>query len=332
MNIQGFDIQIKHIDIAASISCNLKCKMCGYREVVINDKGLKKEDILRMLSEAKELGLESIAFSGGEVLLRSDIFEIVSFAKELKIGEISIVTNGTLVTEENTRRLIECGATDFHVSLEGMEPVNDYLRGEDTFKKSINAIKIFKEYEGRISIHTNTVISRLNYRTLFEFTRYVYEELGVRSITYSPLNTDMMGSNLEKYRDELVVQPYEIPAVTEEIQKIISYSRQKGICFQPESYLSRIPDFFAGKRLIPRQPCHIPLEYLGIDSCGNVFPCWSEYLCVGNITKSSLTDIVSSETFLKLCEKALAKKCKGCLVSCYSYVYEEQTQGEVECV
>lgn len=134
--MKDIDVRIKHINIAVSISCNLKCKMCDYREPITHEEGLSKEDVFRLLRDARELGLENIAFSGGEVLLRKDIYEMVSYARELGIPEIAIVTNGTLVNEENAIRLVEAGMTSVNISLEGVEHINDYIRGEGTYKKA----------------------------------------------------------------------------------------------------------------------------------------------------------------------------------------------------
>jgi MoaA/NifB/PqqE/SkfB family radical SAM enzyme len=319
---EDINVKLKHIDIAISINCNLNCKMCGYREPIGDEKGLKTEDVFRLLRDAKELGLENISFSGGEALIRKDIFDIVSYAKELKINEIAIVTNGTLVNEENARKLIEAGITSVNISLEGFEPINDYIRGEGTYKKTAQAIRIFRKYQDRLKISVNVVISKYNYKDLFKFTRFLYEELGVKYISYSPLNPVMMGTNLEKYKNELVVTLKDIPLISEEIEKIISYSKEKMNNLVPESYLRKIPDYFKGLSMPPQKPCLIPSKSCGIDSAGNVFPCWIFYKSAGNIKNESLKDIVAKEIYLKQCEDAIFKKCKGCLVSCYPDIHE----------
>ncbi len=324
-------VRIKRIDIAVSINCNLKCKMCGYREPIENEKELKKEDVFRLLVEARDLGLERIVFSGGEVLMRKDIFDIVSYARDLNLREIAVVTNGTMVNEENAKKLVESGTTNVSISLEGEEHINDFIRGEGTYKKAVEAIKMFKKYEEKLVISINVVISKYNYRNLFEFTKFIYEDLGIRYITYSPLNKDMMGSNLEKYHNEFVVLPEDVPHINSEIEKIIEYSNSKEEDFVSEAYMRKIADYFLGERIVPMKPCLIPSESCGIDSAGNVFPCWVEYKCAGNITKEPLKDIIAKDIYKKQCEAALSKKCKGCLVSCYTAVHQSETgQGAME--
>jgi MoaA/NifB/PqqE/SkfB family radical SAM enzyme len=331
MGIEDFKIRIKHIDIAVSIYCNLKCKMCGYREPIANEEGLTKEDVFSLLKEARELGLESIAFSGGEVLMRKDIFEIISYARDLNISKIAVITNGTMLNEENAKRLVEAGMTNVSISLEGTKHINDFIRGEGTYNKTVEAIKIFKKYEEKLIISVNIVISKYNYRNLFEFTKFVYEDLGVGYITYSPLNKDMMGTNLEKYHNEFVVLPEDIPYINKEIEKIIDYSNSKDEDFVSEAYMRKITDYFLGKRIVPEKPCLIPSESCGIDSAGNVFPCWVEYKSAGNITKEPFRDIIAKDIYKKQCEAALHKKCKGCLVSCYTAVHQSETgQGAMD--
>ncbi len=331
MGTTDLEVRIKRIDMAVSINCNLKCKICGYREPIAHEEGLEKEDVFRLLREAKELGLQSIAFSGGEVLMRKDIFEIIAYARDLNIGEIVVVTNGTMVNQENAKKLMESGMTNVSISLEGSEHINDFIRGEGSYKKTVEAIRILKKYEEELIISVNVVISRYNYRNLFEFTKFIYEDLGIRNITYSPLNKDMMGTNLEKYHDEFVVLPKDIPYIKREVERIIEYSNSKDDDFVSEAYMRRITDYFMGKRIIPQKPCLIPFESCGIDSAGNVFPCWVEYKCAGNITKEPLKDIIAKDIYIKQCETALLKKCKGCLVSCYSAVHQSETgQGAID--
>jgi len=328
MGIEELKARIKHIDIAVSLYCNLKCKMCDYKDPNANEAALRKEDVFRLLKDATELGLESVAFSGGEVLMRKDIYEIISYARDLNISLIEVITNGTLLNEENAKRLVEAGMTNVSISLEGPEHINDFIRGEGTYKKVVEAIKILKKYEEKIVIAVNIVISKYNYSNLFEFTKFVYEDLGIGYITYNPLNKDMMGANLEKYHNELVVLPEDIPSINKEIEKIIDYSNSKGIYSISEAYMRKIPDFFLGKRIAPEKPCLIPSESCGIDRAGNVFPCWVEYKSAGNITKESLKEIVAKDIYKKQCEAALHNKCKGCLVSCYVSAHQiEPKQG-----
>ena len=78
--------------------CNLKCKGCYSLEDERNKKvDLSFEEICSILKNLKIAGMKNLVLSGGEVFLRKDIKEILSFAKNnLKIENILAITNGTL--------------------------------------------------------------------------------------------------------------------------------------------------------------------------------------------------------------------------------------------
>lgn len=81
--------------------------------------------------------------TGGEPLIRKDFFKLVE-----KISQYShlfrwgILSNGSLLDENNVLKLKKADLRTFQVSLEGMEKNNDQVRGKGTFKKTISAIKI----------------------------------------------------------------------------------------------------------------------------------------------------------------------------------------------
>jgi MoaA/NifB/PqqE/SkfB family radical SAM enzyme len=328
MSVGGVKVEIKHLDWAISLHCNLKCKMCGYHEPIRGEVELTREEVFRLLREARELGLQSIAFSGGEVLLRRDILAIVAYARELGVEEIIMVTNGTLITATKAEELVAAGVTNVNLSLEGSEPINDYLRGPGTFRQVCAAIGFLQKYEAQLNIAVNIVISKYNYRNLFEFTKFLSETMKIRNISYNPLNTAMMGANLEKYRDQLVVLPEDLPLIAGEVEKIITYGEGISDLQLPfELYLRRIPAYFAGERIRPSRPCLIPSQSCGIDGVGNVFPCWVAYQSAGNIRQEALQAIVAKEIYWQQCERALARKCPGCLVSCYPEVHESGPKG-----
>lgn len=329
MSVPDLKVMVKHIDLAVAMNCNLVCKTCGNREPIAGQAEMSKDDVLRLLRDAAGLGLESIAFSGGEALLRPDIFELLTYARNVGIREVILVSNGVLITEAVARKLAESGCTNANLSLEGTEPYNDFIRGKGTFKRVVAAIEHLQKQAPQIMISVNTVISKHNYPNLMDFTRLLVEELNIKRLTYSPLNPAMMGThNLEHYREQMILAPEEIPLVAQMLEQLIAYSHQRDeVSFPPAAYLRKFPDFFAGQKMIPTQPCLVPTRYCGIDGAGNVFPCWVEYCNVGNIRQESFRDIVVKDIYRKQCEAAFAKHCRGCLVSCYPEVHEIELQG-----
>ena len=79
----------KRVDIKTGFLCNNNCLFCvqGYNK----SKGNRStEDILKDLEEAKKTGCEGVVFTGGEVSIRDDLFELLSYAKKLRFSLIQV--------------------------------------------------------------------------------------------------------------------------------------------------------------------------------------------------------------------------------------------------
>src|SRR3990167_1257675 len=103
-------------------SCNLQCTHCLVNSGPLQDKGLPKEEIKRLIDEAWELGVYRFFFTGGEPFLRKDIYELIEYVTRDPHSELIILTNGILFNHEIImKRLLEVGRGRFRpqISLDG---------------------------------------------------------------------------------------------------------------------------------------------------------------------------------------------------------------------
>jgi len=119
--------------------CNLRCRMCWLRFAKPNYEEMKDEELVRIIDEAITLGIKEFRFPGsGEPLMRKKIlFELMEKVKEGK-GNGLLISNGTLFSEEDVKKLVEMEWDVLTISLDGPSPkINDYIRGvEGSFKRS----------------------------------------------------------------------------------------------------------------------------------------------------------------------------------------------------
>ncbi len=97
-------------------ACNLRCKHCYATAGKPLKDELTTEEALEVIDRLDRLGVTIIAFSGGEPLVRRDIFELTSHAAEKGIY-VAIATNGTLITEEMARKMVDNGVKYVQISL-----------------------------------------------------------------------------------------------------------------------------------------------------------------------------------------------------------------------
>lgn len=119
-------------------------------------------------------------FSGGEPLLRDDLFILAKHAKDNGIKRISILTNGTLIDKRNVGKIKEYFDV-IQVSLDGSrKEIHERIRGVNgSFEKTINGIRLLKE-EGCYVIIAFT-LNKINYQDAVDAIEFIYR-LGVDEI------------------------------------------------------------------------------------------------------------------------------------------------------
>jgi radical SAM protein with 4Fe4S-binding SPASM domain len=128
-----------------TLKCNLRCTHCGSAcEPTSPVRELTTEEmlgILQTIAEDFDTTRMAVAITGGEPLMRADLFQIM--AQMQKLGMLTgIVTNATLMTPDKAARLLDVGMRTTSISLDGPEEVHDVVRGEGTFRKTVNGIGV----------------------------------------------------------------------------------------------------------------------------------------------------------------------------------------------
>jgi len=130
--------------------CNLNCLHCI--SAVGNKRELNEKSALNVINILKNWGCKEIYFTGGELLMRKDIFNILKKAKENKM-KIGLLSNGTLISNKNIKQ-IKNYTDEIGISLEGASAkINDSIRGKRTFGKIINAINLIKKHKIPITLY-----------------------------------------------------------------------------------------------------------------------------------------------------------------------------------
>ena len=120
--------------ISPTMRCNLHCRGCYAGEYGKSDE-LSFEELDRILTEAKALGMYFFTFTGGECFLREDLFELWEKHADCFF---QVYTNGTLLNDQVGQRLVRMGNVAPMVSIEGNEASTDRRRGPGMYKKILD--------------------------------------------------------------------------------------------------------------------------------------------------------------------------------------------------
>nr|WP_299242490.1 heme d1 biosynthesis radical SAM protein NirJ [uncultured Halomonas sp.] len=145
--------------------CNLTCKHCYTTSADIDFKGeLSTAEALAVLEDLKGFRVPALILSGGEPLMRPDIFELSRRARELGIYT-GLSTNGTLITEDNIDEIVDVGYDYVGISIDGLEATHDVFRQrQGAFRESMHAVALCKAHG--IKVGLRTTLTQHNYQEL----------------------------------------------------------------------------------------------------------------------------------------------------------------------
>jgi heme d1 biosynthesis protein len=133
--------------------CNLTCKHCYSISADHNfPNELSTSEVFKVIDDLKAFGVPVLILSGGEPLLRPDIYEISSYAKE-KGFYVGLSTNGTLINEENIEQIADMHYDYVGISLDGLKETHDkFRRKQGAFEASLHAARLCRDNNLKIGL------------------------------------------------------------------------------------------------------------------------------------------------------------------------------------
>jgi heme b synthase len=129
--------------------CNLKCVHCRSSSSleVEAHPDFSLDEAFRILDDIADYAKPVIVLSGGEPLMRKDVFQMARYGTDKGL-RMCIATNGTLVDDEVCRKIKDSGIRIASLSLDGAEEaVHDNFRGQKgAFAGTMNAARLFRKY------------------------------------------------------------------------------------------------------------------------------------------------------------------------------------------
>ncbi len=133
--------------------CNLTCKHCYSISADKDFPGeLNTKEVFSVMDDLKAFKVPVLILSGGEPLLRPDIYEISKRAKEMGFY-VGLSTNGTLIDESNIKRIAAVGYDYLGISIDGLRGTHDrFRRKEGAFDASMRAIRLCRDHGIKIGM------------------------------------------------------------------------------------------------------------------------------------------------------------------------------------
>lgn len=164
--------ELNYLFWECTLNCNFQCKHCGSRagEKFIKET-LNTEEIKNAflnVAQNYDANKITIAVTGGEPLLRKDLFEVMEYASSLGFAW-GMVTNAFLVNEEIVEKAKKAKMRTIDISIDGLEDIHDEFRGtKGSFRQALNAIKLFQKADFLNPLRVTTTVHKKNIKMLDE--------------------------------------------------------------------------------------------------------------------------------------------------------------------
>ena len=312
------------VGVRLSYRCNLRCIQCGqwgsqgiFKDVNPDElarEELSLEEIKNFIDEISDFK-PYIYFTGGEPLMREDVFEIIEYAssKHMLTG---MSTNATLL-KDKAEELIESGLDYLYTSLDAVDELDTQIRrGNNSFHKALEGIQEVTHLRDVVGvglpiIQVQTIIVNENQGELFSIGRYIEENImpdvwGVQLCVFTTTREYERGRKL--FLDKYGIEPIhwkgfiqdstknaELDVLNRQLEEIKSYDWD----FRLRLYSPlEVKDFDVGtyfqdtEKTFIDYPCMYPWAFAQIQPDGGVAFCGSQpdYV-IGNIRDECFKNI-----------------------------------------
>jgi heme d1 biosynthesis radical SAM protein NirJ len=133
--------------------CNLRCRHCYTTSADVDFPGeLTPEQAMETLEDLGAYGIPALILSGGEPLVRRDLFQIATRAREMGMF-LALSTNGTQIHGETADRVAEIGFDYVGISLDGIGATNDWFRGKQgAFDQAVAGVRACRERGVKVGV------------------------------------------------------------------------------------------------------------------------------------------------------------------------------------
>lgn len=312
--------------------CNLRCVFCPTRTFVPDEKLDRNKELstkqwLELIEQAAALGVEEFHICGGgePFFFQNKALAVMAHIKELqKYGEI--ITNGTILTPDSIRMLVEMGWDKMTFSIDGPNAeVHDAIRAGPSFERIVRTIQeITREKQNtgkkKPQLCVHFVVCNLNYRSIPEMIP-LCKHLGIDTFLIQALNI---------WSDEIV--QYKLTDKQEtELQTILkeahAEAKKAGLSTNIQDFLRHdlfskanvmdkaMTDIISGESFL-NVPCYMPWYNISVFADGRILPCFILRDRGISFKEHSLAEAWDSDYFRGLREKMLAntlgKDCAKC--------------------
>lgn len=262
--------------------CNLRCPHCYLSAGKGSKDELSTEECLELVDELADLGTEMVILTGGEPLLRKDIYDLASACSQAGMWVV-MGSNGVLLTDEAATRMVECGVKGVGISIDSLDPeLHDGFRGgPDAWRQSVRGLEVCREHG--LETLVQTTVMEMNYEEIPRILDFARDKGAWSCNLYFLVQT----GRGQRMNDLSAVRTEEMLTRLAELQSSYRPMLVRAKC---APHFKRIA-YEQGLAGLDSGGCMAGTEYCRITPEGDVTPCPYMTEIAGNVRRRGFGDI-----------------------------------------
>jgi MoaA/NifB/PqqE/SkfB family radical SAM enzyme len=266
-----------------------------------------------------------VQFAGGETFVRTDLTDIIRFATNHDVLT-GLVSNGTMITRELAREIVDSGLGYIHISVDGISPdIHDSIRGlPGVYQKTMTGIDHLIEASKRsgLSISIATIIMKKNMHELLDLVKWV-EARGLDGIIFNPLGPTVDSDPDWYKKTDLWFD--ELGEINRILDRLIEAKKRGARILNPPQQFEEMKKYFEKPYLPRRDNCWVGITNLGVTCDGYIHTCL-KMPPLGNVRDVGVGEVWDSEK-----AREVRQMIKHCDIHCSpgNFIYRRSLLGEI---
>ena len=282
--------------------CNSRCVSCDWWKQSGADD-LTLDEIASVAEALPALGTRMVVFSGGEPLLRPEVFDAAQLFRAQGMT-LHLLTSGVLlerfadrVAQHFSRVIVSLDATT--------AALYEQIRGVDALATVGRGVARLRRVAPNVPLSGRATLHRANFRELPRLIEYA-KALGLDRMSFLPADVSSLGFgratrpdvNLAPRCASLALEAEEIDefeAIIERTIAVYASDFDSGFVAESPEKLRRLPRYYAALRGVepfPRVSCNAPWVSVVVEANGSVRPCFF-HRSIGNVRQAPIATIVA---------------------------------------
>ncbi len=275
-------------------NCQAGCISCDYWKSRWQDR-ISTDRAVELLNEIGAAGIRTLRLTGGEPLLRKDLFDVLRRANTSCFKRIILQTNGLLLKKLH-KDINASPISKVALSIDGLKESNDLIRGiQGYFDLGMEGIKLIRDKELAISVTLNR-LSSAELGKLADIAHALGAEVEINLLSQSL--SFLKDADMSKMWPE-----------SSDVLEIVRFVRDR--LKRPAYEVDYVTQYY-NKETIAEPPCVLGYLQVFVLSNGDVLTGCYPLKPVGNILRDSLETILASEAYSRQCIAMVRRECPGC--------------------